>query len=479
MSRTLTLWTVWLLATAAGAVILAAGMVYGGSVRSNFAPGRMTSGHHQIELACTACHTSPFSGREAMQKACIGCHGADLATAKDSHPAKKFNDPRNADRLAKLKATECVTCHTEHRPEITRATGLTLPADYCALCHQDIGRERPSHVGLDSATCLNSGCHNYHDNRALYEDFLEKHAREPDLKSPAVMKLRATSVPPTGTAKPITSIAAADAPPSHRGDAHVGADWLASAHAKGGVNCAGCHAPKAKTPEAIATGWIAKPDHQACTSCHEQEGRGFVQGRHGMRLAAGMKVSTPDPTGLVKASKLGPMQPSLARLPMAREAHAANLTCTSCHQAHAFATRDGEVKACLGCHADEHSKRYIGSPHHKAWLAEVAGKAPAGSGVTCAGCHMPRIAREDPDTGEDRVFADHNQNNTLRPASKMIRPVCMSCHGLGFAIDALADRRLVESNFAGRPSARVESITWVMRRLKEGEGKSNAKDTSK
>ena len=101
MSRTLTLWTVWLLATAAGAVILAAGMVYGGSVRSNFAPGRMTSGHHQIELACTACHTSPFSGREAMQKACIGCHGADLATAKDSHPAKKFNDPRNADRLAK------------------------------------------------------------------------------------------------------------------------------------------------------------------------------------------------------------------------------------------------------------------------------------------------------------------------------------------------------------------------------------------
>jgi hypothetical protein len=50
----------------------------------------------------------------------------------------------------------------------------------------------------------------------------------------------------------------------------------------------------------------------------------------------------------------------------------------------------------------------------------------------------------------------------------------MDCHGLGFAIDALADADLVSRNFAGRPSARVESIEWVMRRLKEREGKTRA-----
>ena len=122
-----------------------------------------------------------------MQKACVSCHGAALKLANNSHPAKKFTDPRNADRLAKLNATLCVTCHREHQPEITGAMGVTLPGDYCFLCHQDIGKERPSHKGLPFSGCTAAGCHNFHDNRAIYEDFLVKHAGEPDIKMPAVI----------------------------------------------------------------------------------------------------------------------------------------------------------------------------------------------------------------------------------------------------------------------------------------------------
>jgi hypothetical protein len=55
---------------------------------------------------------------------------------------------------------------------------------------------------------------------------------------------------------------------------------------------------------------------------------------------------------------------------------------------------------------------------------------------------MPRVEWRDEDSGEKRILVQHNQNETLEPAEKMIRPVCLHCHGLGFSIDALAGRRV-------------------------------------
>lgn len=473
------LWLIWLLATSAAAAVMIAGLLYGGSARPSLVIGRMTDGHHQIELACTACHTTAFGGKESIQKACVGCHGAELATAKDTHPAKKFADPRNADRLEKLEATQCVTCHTEHRGEITTAMGLTLPPDFCALCHQDIGKDRPSHEGLAFATCTSAGCHNYHDNRALYEDFLERHAKDPETASKPIVKLRASPPEKSTDAKPIVELAAADAPAGKSGDAAVAADWLASAHAKGGVNCSGCHAPGVKSKEEYATRWIDKPDHTVCATCHKDETATFSAGRHGMRLAPGLMSAVDGPLGLTRKQPLTPMRPELARLPMSAKAHGTDLTCTTCHGAHAFDTARAEVEACLGCHDDKHSRAYVGSPHETLAKAERDGAGVKGTGVTCATCHMPRTTREDPDTGEEHLLVVHNQNDNLRPNEKMLRSVCMNCHGLGFAIDALADTDLVSRNFAGRPSARVESIEWVMRRLKEREGKSAGSAGSK
>jgi hypothetical protein len=46
----------------------------------------------------------------------------------------------------------------------------------------------------------------------------------------------------------------------------------------------------------------------------------------------------------------------------------------------------------------------------------------------------------------------------------MLRPVCQQCHGLPFAIDALADRALIGRNFTGKPAVHNESSDWSRQR---------------
>jgi len=114
MKRTLTLWTVWLIATLSGGVVLVAGMVYGGPTRAKLLIGETTHGHYQIELACGACHTSAFGGTDEVDKTCQSCHADELKQAKDSHPLKKFRDPRNADSLQLSEnGLTCKSCHFE------------------------------------------------------------------------------------------------------------------------------------------------------------------------------------------------------------------------------------------------------------------------------------------------------------------------------------------------------------------------------
>ncbi len=47
----------------------------------------------------------------------------------------------------------------------------------------------------------------------------------------------------------------------------------------------------------------------------------------------------------------------------------------------------------------------------------------------------------------------------------MIRPTCLECHSLEFAIDALADPELVNSNFSGQPNRHIESLDWALKRV--------------
>ena len=164
------------------------------------------------------------------------------------------------------------------------------------------------------------------------------------------------------------------------------------------------------------------------------------------------------------AHELTPMAPALARRPMRAGAAHRKLTCQSCHGAHRYDTRAAAVDACLQCHADEHSVRYAESPHARAWDREQLGEGPAGSGVSCATCHLPRRSTRAATTasgGGPTIAVEHNQNDNLRPNEKMIRSVCAPCHGLAFSIDALADRDLIDSNFARRPDRHIPSIEMV------------------
>lgn len=444
-------WLSWLLLTAglSGYFYYAVSSVEGRnhSLAGVFLPGKTSAGHHQIEAACSTCHTQAFGGKELLQDACIQCHAAELKAVDDSHPRKKFTDPRNADTLAKMDARYCVTCHVEHRPAMTQAMGVTQPDNFCFHCHADVAEERPSHRHLDFNTCATGGCHNFHDNKALYEDFLFKHRTDPanlprqQVEARDLLNFIALTTEYPAKNHPLKALTAgqADAPESFLIQPDIQDDWLTTRHAQAGVNCSACHQVQDKASQTVR--WVEKPDHRSCQTCHQDETSGFTAGKHGMRLAAG----------------LSPMTPAQARLPMKPESHEKPLTCISCHSAHRFDTRKAATEACLQCHDDTHSTRYQDSPHAQRWQDELSGKAPAGSGVSCATCHMPRLWHEDSE-GIERILVDHNQNNTLRPNEKMLRPVCLQCHGLPFSLNALADPALIENNFQGKPAVQVDSV---------------------
>ncbi len=455
-SKNTPLWILWLLLSAVLAGWLYTTLEDEEADKTVFLPGQTSSGHYQIELACNACHTGPYADKDAVQEACEGCHAAPLKAAKDDHPKSKFTDPRNAERIAVLDARYCVTCHVEHRPEITHAMGVTVPQDTCYLCHQEIARDRPSHEGMAFDTCASAGCHNFHDNRALYEDFLLKHMDDADTelgRQLLTSNLREIADQLPGyplDAHPIKAVGleSQSLPEGVSMDAQIAADWLASKHAGAGVGCEACHVSGDKAV------WVDKPDHNSCSGCHAGEVEGFLGGKHGMRL---------DVARLGR--ELDPMMPKLARLPMRHEAANEELGCQSCHGAHRYDTNAAAVESCLGCHADEHSQNYRNSKHYTLLQQEQAGTLPSGSGVTCASCHMPRLEKDYNWGTFIHHEVKHNQSDHLAPNEKMIRPVCLECHGLGFAIDALADPVLIRNNFSSTPTVHVESIDLARRRV--------------
>ena len=438
-------WLVWLLLTLLGSGWL--GFNLQAQDKSVFLPGPTSHGHYQIEMACTACHGKPFAGETGMQQACMNCHGEELQIADDSHPKSKFTNPRNAERVAKLNARLCVTCHTEHKPELTRPMGVTVPDDVCYLCHADIAEERPSHTGMAFDSCASAGCHNFHDNRGLYEDFLLKHLDEGRILAKAEVPARSeaqvytlqSDYPLARYPYQAISLNAIDADTEHV-EPGFNQDWLATSHARAGVNCSACHNS--------VNGWQDKPSQENCKGCHQTQVKGFVSGKHGMRLA----------------QNLSAMTPAMARSSMKGDAHDKQLGCSSCHRAHIYKTEFAAVEACLGCHNDEHSLAYKKSAHYRLWLEATAGVNTADSGVSCATCHMPREIHKQGD--KQRVFVQHNQNDNLRPNEKMLRSVCMHCHGLGFSIDALADQQLIANNFSTAPSVHIDSLEMARRRLK-------------
>ncbi|TWU57459.1 cytochrome c3 family protein [Rubripirellula reticaptiva] len=410
------------------------------SVKASLLPGETTHGHYQIELDCNACHLAAddperHSAGNVMTDACNRCHANQLTLVNDTHPAKKFRDPSNADLLEILDAQDCLTCHREHVPEQTVSMGLTLPTDYCWHCHEDIGDARSSHAEMKFDSCATAGCHNYHDNRALYEKFLDVHYGEADHLVSAIVPSRNLKQQwiERHPDKSQLYIADADGPSNEPAGSTIETDWAETAHAAAGVNCGECHNEKKASGE---TSWNDRVAMSVCEQCHKSEVDSFQTGKHGMRLSIGMS----------------PMLPSLARLPMHAGASHQELNCNACHEGHRFDTRHAAVEACQKCHADSHSLAYADSSHAQLWRSEMAGELPTGSGVSCATCHLPRL------TGDDGIWVNHDQNAVLRPSETMAREVCGHCHGLEYALSALADPELAISCYDQPPHIRIRSL---------------------
>ncbi len=474
------------LATLLGAVYVAVTMIVAGDRRMHLV-GETTGAHHQLEMACETCHAQSVfvdarTAEKALNKNCRRCHAAELKAANDSHSRNKFRNPRMAAYWNRLDARLCTTCHVEHRPEITRKGAVTVARGFCVACHsegdQDVRATRVSHAGLSFETCASAGCHNYHDNRALFEDFLIKHADQPALSQPSVHRLTARYRPRPSQDRALgLSDAVAPAALLAQGKSlHL---WAGSGHAAAEVNCMACHAANRTAETATVESldqWIDVPPMTVCADCHKLQAKTFVRGRHGMRQHPG--ISKPrNPVQRLK--KIGLFEivpqrvinwfedPSLpaemtvgeARLPMRTDAvPSLGVNCGSCHQPHAVDTARAAAKACVSCHDDSHSRRYFDSVHYTLWEAELAGQAPPGSGVSCATCHMPKFERR------GQIRTNHNQNDNLRPNEKMIRTICLDCHGLGFSLDALADADLVKRNFSRKPRMSVKSIEWAVMR---------------
>lgn len=213
----------------------------------------------------------------------------------------------------------------------------------------------------------------------------------------------------------------------------IGQLWQTSAHALAEVNCSSCHQDE-ETKQLVA-----HPTEESCRSCHEYAVDTFWLGKHGIRLYEGMS----------------PLTPAMAHLPMKESALDKQMTCNTCHNVHSVDTSVAAVDSCLTCHNDSHSLNYKDSPHAQTVANLASLPRPDNQAVTCATCHLPRISEA------KEVVVNHNNTYTLLPRDRMVKEVCMNCHGLEHAYNSIFDNELIENNFARPPNLKLETFDLV------------------
>ncbi len=442
-AKKLALWSTWLLLSLTIFYVGSLPLVGGSDTHGLFSPGPLSDTHYSFEDACGLCH-KPFA---AAGRSCAGCHEEIVSRADFSHTPNVNLKPVQARMGVQLTADGCTHCHAEHKGQQRTAMLVSMAAGFCQSCHEEVVAESHSHAGLSFEECRT--CHNYHDNRFSDARFVQRNRRGGKMKDPArlvernhLQRYRQTSIYAT------RQLAAADndAPDGFTPNTGIVDKWAQSRHADAGVNCSFCH-----TSDKQREVWEKRPEQEACSECHANEVDGFLDSRHGMGQRQG----------------LPPLALDRARLAMsAHEGEERVSTCFSCHPSHRFDTREAAVEACLSCHDDEHSRGYKGSLHYTAWQAELKGEKQPGEGVSCATCHLPREAHGD-DKQQD-ILVQHNVSGDLRPKTKMIRGVCVQCHGLKFTLRALSSDDLVKANFVESPGRTPIPLIKFVKRKKLG-----------
>ena len=221
--------------------------------------------------------------------------------------------------------------------------------------------------------------------------------------------------------------------------------WQSSTHALAEVNCSSCHQNEETNK------FIVEPTQESCRSCHEQSVETFLLGKHGIRTLEG----------------LSPLTPAMAHLPMKATAMERQMDCNSCHNVHTVNTYEASVDSCLSCHNDNHSRNYKNSPHAQIFREIGTLPRPNAESVTCATCHLPR------EVAADEVLVNHNNTYTLKPRDRMVKEVCMNCHGVEHAYNSIFDDELVEANFARPPNEKMRTFELV----RDLEQKRSSKET--
>ena len=271
---------------------------------------------------------------------------------------------------------------------------MTLPADFCAACHQDVARERPSHAGFAF-------------------DGLRR-ARGATASTTTAGSTRASS-PGTSTSPRCSPRRACPRARRRRPEGHVAAARRRTRRRP--------RAPRRARRGPRVGGQRARAGRRRCAACHDvpdgATGMGMERPARRRRLR---RAATPHELARLRPrpardARAPPgsrrSRPRWPRLPMRPEARDVPLGCESCHGAHAYDTRQAAVDACLGCHDDRHSRAYQATRHfHRSGSARSRARPRPGSGVSCATCHLPR--RVDRQRGADVIRVDHDQNDNLQ-----------------------------------------------------------------
>ena len=221
--------------------------------------------------------------------------------------------------------------------------------------------------------------------------------------------------------------------------------WQTSAHALADVNCSSCHQNE-ETKK-----FVARPTEESCKSCHENSVDTFLLGKHGIRTLEGMP----------------PLTPAMAHLPMKDGVADKQMNCNTCHNVHTVDTYQASVDSCLTCHSDNHSLNYKNSPHASIFREIGTLPRPDANSVTCATCHLPR------EKSGDDILVNHNNTYTLKPRDRMVKEVCMNCHGVEHAYNSIFDDELVEANFARPPNQKMTTFQLVRDLEKKRSSKEN------
>jgi len=178
------------------------------------------------------------------------------------------------------------------------------------------------------------------------------------------------------------------------------ADWKASKHSQGGVDCAECHGNQHKTKDDVVRAQIPTPD--TCLSCHPDQVKQFKAGKHAFAWAAmnAMPFIHWQPMAMIQGMKgCG----GCHKIGLKSDAEIQELknngggfglaSCDACHTRHVFSVEEArQPQACETCHMGfDHPQweMYSGSKHGvRSSLKQSKILADSVAAPTCQTCHM-------------------------------------------------------------------------------------------